>query len=727
MCSIDNSSLFDQEYKPKTDLVAEKDYIILPETAWDCLVDWYGIKDKKFIVVKRSYYFRVYQLHEKSNRSQTFHLHYESTIHDFYKALVTALKIATPITHVWLLSRSVQNDIFITESLLNSMSEMEIDPLMLSSESYLDEHLPANRKEVYNLAIKSMGQSIGQSIGQSGVRAQGLRGLKNLGNTYMYMEDINASNPLGLQGELAVSYAELIKSLWSPINIAMSPFMFKKTFEKFSSHFSGYEQQDSQEFLGFLLDGLHEDMNKITNKPYVEIPDFEDESQADEIADQFWEYHKARNDSIIVDLFQGQLKSKVICNHCKKVSLTFDPFMHLSLPIPITNCKLNITFIHYSTNQTKFTLYLNKDSIISDLYQEINKLENVEHFLITQFYQQKICKIFKQDESLADISLMDIIYVYELPCSPTNNDPWVFFPIYHFLIDQNGLHISSFGYPLILALDTSDKDIDLNALVLHHLQRYTKKDLKEQEGNPLFRLRVFNSKKPLDVKFPILELLKDIDLQTDQDPYTIQQGQGMIVQWSTDTAYDIFGSVPKKNSVVRAVNTDLWRKFDVLPTVHPRQEDITLTDCLKEFIKEEKLSKDDLWYCPRCELRQEVTKKFDLWRLPEVIVIHLKRFSQVRMWGNKVDAYVDFPISELDMTDYVIGPKDEPLIYDLYAIDNHYGGLGGGHYTACAQNPQNKNWYNFDDVSVNRLDLNKLKTNAAYLLFYQRRRRENEV
>ncbi len=101
--------------------------------------------------------------------------------------------------------------------------------------------------------------------------------------------------------------------------------------------------------------------------------------------------------------------------------------------------------------------------------------------------------------------------------------------------------------------------------------------------------------------------------------------------------------------------------------------------CLKEFIKEEQLSKDDLWYCPRCKVQQRATKKFDIWRLPEIMVIHLKRFSQVRIWGNKVNIYVDFPISELDMTDYVLGSTDLSLIYDLYAVDNHYGGLGGGH------------------------------------------------
>lgn len=77
-------------------------------------------------------------------------------------------------------------------------------------------------------------------------------------------------------------------------------------------------QHDSQELLAFLLDGLHEDLNRILSKPYRELPDF-DNMADQEIAQESWSYHKARNDSIIVDLFQGQFKSRLTCNTCEKV------------------------------------------------------------------------------------------------------------------------------------------------------------------------------------------------------------------------------------------------------------------------------------------------------------------------------------------------------------------------------------------------------------------------
>jgi len=55
-----------------------------------------------------------------------------------------------------------------------------------------------------------------------------------------------------------------------------------------------------------------------------------------EVANEQWQQHKARNHSVIVDLFHGQFRSTVTCPdpECKNVSVTFDPFMSLSLPLP---------------------------------------------------------------------------------------------------------------------------------------------------------------------------------------------------------------------------------------------------------------------------------------------------------------------------------------------------------------------------------------------------------
>lgn len=149
---------------------------------------------------------------------------------------------------------------------------------------------------------------------------------------------------------------------------------------------------------------------------------------------------------------------------------------------------------------------------------------------------------------------------------------------------------------------------------------------------------------------------------------------------------------------------------------------MTLEECMTEFTKEEKLGEDDLWYCPQCKKHQQATKKFDLWKAPDILVVHLKRFSNSRALRDKIDTLVEFPVEGLDIGDLVgerqvakrlaaagvdaaeLGLKDldEPLVYDLFAVDEHMGGLGGGHYRAYAENHLTEQWYHFDDSYVTK-------------------------
>ena len=93
---------------------------------------------------------------------------------------------------------------------------------------------------------------------------------------------------------------------------------------------------------------------------------------------------------------------------------------------------------------------------------------------------------------------------------------------------------------------------------------------------------------------------------------------------------------------------------------------------------------------------------------------------------------VEFPISGLNLKEFVLNkslPFDEEvkeekvdLIYDLYAICNHFGGLGGGHYTAYCKNNNDGKWYNFDDAMVTEVtNLENMISSSAYVLFYKRR------
>ena len=63
-----------------------------------------------------------------------------------------------------------------------------------------------------------------------------------------------------------------------------------------------------------------------------------------------------------------------------------------------------------------------------------------------------------------------------------------------------------------------------------------------------------------------------------------------------------------------------------------------------------------------------------------------------------------------------------PPVYDLYAVSNHYGGYGGGHYTAYCCDSAGA-WHCFDDSHVSPMDAGRVQSPAAYVLFYRRQAR----
>jgi len=165
-----------------------------------------------------------------------------------------------------------------------------------------------------------------------------------------------------------------------------------------------------------------------------------------------------------------------------------------------------------------------------------------------------------------------------------------------------------------------------------------------------------------------------------------------------------------------------------------QNEGVTIDDCFKEFKKEEILDEDNMWYCNKCKEHVQATKQLDIFKAPPIIVINLKRFKQAKQShrymgmfsgggaGQKIDQLVDFPLDGLDMSKHIAGNTGgESMIYDCYAVSNHFGNMGFGHYTAYAKNPLTKIWYEFDDSRVSQVKSKEVVTQAAYNLFYRRR------
>ncbi|KAJ1689237.1 hypothetical protein LUZ63_013392 [Rhynchospora breviuscula] len=672
-----------------------------------------------------------------------------------------------------------------------------------------DRDLDRNLDDVYSLGL-------GSSHGGRKADGRGLVGLHNLGNTCFmnsalqcmvhtpqlvdyflkdYTEEINKDNPLGMQGELALEFGDLLRKLWSGGHTPIAPRNFKAKLARFAPQFSGYNQHDSQELLAFLLDGLHEDLNRVKKKPYIEIGD--SDGRPDELfAEECWRNHKARNDSIIVDVCQGQYKSTLVCPVCSKVSVTFDPFMYLSLPLPSTVTRsITVTiFSGYGDGlPMPFTVTVPKAGQAKDLINALATaccLKSSESLLLAEVYEHKIFRYYENPfEALLNTKDEDLIVAYRLPAG---HEKLVRLEITHQRADLSEsepqyTHFSRklIGSPLVTCIPPDQTSpADIHAAVATVLKPFVRMKayptngsssnerratvpadsgpsldsivLHDGEGGPSTSNSMEVEQDQFMVDINIEEEMIDGPSGQEEEekkgesselkyPFilalTDDKGMGRKPVDPENNEKDLFDRGSRFVRLMMDWTEKEMDKYDVsymdnLPEAFKagymlkktRQEVVTLFSCLDAFLKEEPLGPDDMWYCPNCKEHRQATKKLDLWKLPEILVVHLKRFSYSRYMKNKLDTFVNFPIRNLDLSKYVTPAAacPNPLLYryELYAVSNHYGGLGGGHYSAYAK--VEDGWYDFDDSRVSSVSSEEdVRTSAAYVLFYRRVPLEN--
>ena len=109
----------------------------------------------------------------------------------------------------------------------------------------------------------------------------------------------------------------------------------------------------------------------------------------------------------------------------------------------------------------------------------------------------------------------------------------------------------------------------------------------------------------------------------------------------------------------------------------------------------------------------------DLYKPPQCLLIHFKRFIATSYGYKKNGIAIDYP-DILDLNPYVLDQKSISLKYRLYAVSYHIGEMSGGHYLAACYGWPQKRWYFFDDSSVSECSDEILHHSSAYMLFYQR-------
>lgn len=666
-----------------------------------------------------------------------------------------------------------------------------------------------------------------------------------------YKKDINEVNPIGRKGMVANAYAEVMQNLWYGTRSDYSPNFLKRQIGEFQSMFSGFGQHDAQELLGYLLDALHEDLNRVLEKPIVP----QDEStHPDDLSSKLeWENHLKRNQSIINDLFYGQFKTRIVCptETCKKISVVFNSFINLSLPLakvdkPVTiRCSFN--FFDPTIETIMLLVVMNKSGTVGGLRKKIGDMLEINPFsfiIATTDYSNEIDEIIHTSRSIEEFerySSYTKFHLFQIDpklfCTNENN----FYQINPDKTNRNYANteeivkeaakriskINQLEYPVGNAKITnaaityysknsvgdlesksrfSNKVLQINidenyglssdyllVMLRKSTYEYGTVERRRKLNIPNFifihkkwTLRkvhqyIFDSIKGLfsDLKDKTFkEVFSKLNDENQDDslkfqiqyriPYRLRFVNhnkkrnkpcffctsahciNCIVPYEDDTVEELLGKLPSKNDL-KVDNTfyfldkmergmiscqDLMFELSFLTefeqviknSLEPaplneikRQDEVTSKDIgefLNKYSMEEELDMQNQWYCPDCKDHRQATIKNEIFKTPDIFIIHLKRFSSSR----KLEILVDFPLEGLDMSPYVANKQEgKSLIYDCFAVSNHYGSTFGGHYTAYCQNPLSKKWYTFDDSSVRPMKESEVVTSSAYVLFYRRR------
>ncbi|KAF5401413.1 Ubiquitin carboxyl-terminal hydrolase 4, partial [Paragonimus heterotremus] len=826
---IDNTNLLTPDGQLKPDLLREEDITVIPEEVWKMFTAFYGCVHSDTSVFKRTavqtpsgkWVVEIYPPCFAFLELETRKVYFEGT----YSESQTIAELKSIVRKHLNLGGNVNVRLFVLDG--SAFEELTNDGVTIGEASLERKKALYFKIETINglrlsydtsgksngpvssaLFASSSGTSLSQYGSGGGAREKpGVCGLSNLGNTCFmnsaiqcisnvpeltayflgdWKKDINKYNPLGTHGRIASAYAELIGHMWSGLYLYDVPRTLKREIALIANQFYGYAQHDSHELLVFLLDGLHEDLNRVINKPYVETKDAGDRED-EVVAEEAWLNHKARNDSIIVDYFHGQLKSTVICPTCEFRSVTFDPFASLNLPLPEVSRYNKSVYLWpwiRTTQQTgpirlevPVTMVFYVRDLIASL-EQIRRPHSDCQYFVTEVYNHSMSRPFHMDHQIRD-RYGPPVFVYELPpghlipvrlhqTNCYNTSGWVGIPFF-------------ISVPYAIQPNVNEEFLTqsiasrLRAIGIHSPDGWGKENDRPNPSGETELTNVgdrivysstmgHNSSATAALTGTHEEPDTDVmaDTASDSTSETVMDSDAILN--SNEDALDRFltGRIRLTNDQNQEINTDLAKAAslydstridlsylrltidcsdsslqtqldDLMQSINPAQQayltnssslsktPLRLTDCMVKFIQAEKLSARDLWYCRRCKGEKQATKKFDLWSLPKVLVIQLKRFRSTLRSRDKIDCLVDFPIRGLDLTPWVVRNTNERYIYDLIAVSNHMGYLGGGHYTAYALNEPTKRWYVFDDASTRMIDESKVVTSAAYVLIYRRR------
>ena len=641
-----------------------------------------------------------------------------------------------------------------TKNEINQESEeKKEDSKIIEENSKMLLHIkPISKYLIRYLKNKNIKDFIGEN------NKHGRVGLTNLGNTcYMnsaiqclsncelltkyflstyYKKEINCSSKYSSGGKIVNSYSEILDKLWKQYNTYVNPYEFYRTFSSIVTLFNDSSQHDSHEMLIYLLEKLHEDLNRNVEKKYTELSEKQENETDIEASNRWWEIYLKRDNSIIMDLFLGQYKSTLKCPYCDRISITYDQFSCLELPLE-NKCFSGACYvINEKDNKIrKINLIFGKNESFKEICEKINCQKTYKAILCRNSKMYLAC--LKDEHNLYELiesgqnrksEPHNKIIFYEYNKNELDGKllffvvPLVFLKTYDKATCGMKEEEKHLFYPKIFSYSPNEKIQKF----YQDLKNYYHKYFREKDSNfseEKIKLRIVNNLTPCTKNNDPCDYCGSKECISCEFKYGKDMTMGELKKTqSKSRSFVMYLDIPIENFK----NGDL-NSIKLFDDYLNDEEDfilgneLTLENCLNSFSRCEKLDESNEWYCSKCKEHRRGYKQLEIFRLPIYLILQLKRFKNRCGFfvNSKNSTFVKFPTEGLNMNKYLVGPKIMDYIYDLIGVSQHYGYSFIGHYTAACKNEGK--WYEFDDENVKETSKENIINSNAYILIYKLR------
>ncbi|XP_042343295.1 ubiquitin carboxyl-terminal hydrolase 16 [Plectropomus leopardus] len=572
-------------------------------------------------------------------------------------------------------------------------------------------------------------------------------------------------------GSLTLAMCQLLNEIQESKKGVVTPRELFSQVCKKAARFKGFQQQDSQELLRYLLDGMRaEEIKRVTSGIMEALKESRKGIDAEQLRKIVKEYEKNGLPKNFVDqVFGGEMTSTIMCQQCKTVSVVTEMFLDLSLPVSDEAYrKKNPKKVVQKTSDS------NQDGRNSPALTNGN--DDIPTGSGSKYQQKKAKKQAKKQakQQKRQQKIESRVTLDSLPspsCTESEEiDPTTDEKNREKAANETREEVSqSEGNPAQISVSEQHRE-NLDPI----------QDQKENEDNEDLvidcdssamssvsnRFTILSEEQSSRDSVSVDDKVCNMDQEEEEDTQLVSAMEKVTLDDAfiedSDAAEQSMenGDEPLEAKEYTVVSQDPELAFHTLATrTAPEKQECSVQSCLFQFTEVETLTQNNSLLCVTCTKRQpnkdkaggskkniytDALKQMLISSLPPVLTLHLKRFQQNGYSICKVNRHVQFPLM-LDLAPFCavkcknLAEGDTQILYSLYGIVEHSGTMRSGHYTAYVKarpecpkpssnglaaegnaEPPRGSWFHISDTSVQPVSESKVQSCQAYLLFYER-------